>query len=175
MKKAFWIILLLIFILLVYIVYQWRYIHATNDMPYKNLSYFGTGGCLIYANIEYDGVIYPVVQTNTFMVERLSIRNKFVRMNLYPIYLKEAIKHEWSIKVDKELFDEFGYDIVDRKLIALYSKIDFKTDTTILKGDRIAEKFEGEHYKAILYVLLRQGIKCCIACESGTTFIGSDQ
>ena len=96
-------------------------------------------------------------------------------MHLYPIYLKEVNKHDWSIEVDKELFDELSYAIVDKNLIALYEKIDFKSDTTILAGNRIGEKYAGEHCKAIEYVLLKQGINCCQDCETGVIIVGSDR
>ena len=69
MKKGLLIIVLLIFTLLIYIVYQWRYIHGTDDVPYKDLGYFGKGGCMIYVNIKYNGVVYPLVGTNTMIAE----------------------------------------------------------------------------------------------------------
>lgn len=167
------IILLVLSIL--YITIQWRYINNTKDVPYQNLKDFSIGGgCMVYFNIRYKDQVYPVIRNNSHVAELLGIKSNLIEAWLFPLYLNEVIRNDWSIEVNEAVYNNFEYDIVDKKLIDFYSKRDLISDTSIVKNGRIAKHFAGEHHTAIIYVLLKQGTNCCQDCETGTTIIGED-
>lgn len=153
-----------------YFSIQWHYINTTDDMPYRNLRDFSSGGCMIYFNVKHKGKIYPVVYNNSSMPSRLSRKNKFLTI-FSSLYLNEIIKYNWSITVNDTLFSEFKDGIVDEDLIKKYKGYDILSDTSIVVDNHINFKYAGEHYKAIIYTLLKQGINCCINDESGVVLI----
>jgi hypothetical protein len=171
MKKILLGVAFLCILCVVYIIIQLRYIRTTEDMPYRNIT---DGACMVYFNIEHNGIVYPVTDVGAHVPERLYGRNKLQKMFLAPLYLKEIIKYDWSIHLDDEQFKEFEYLIVDKKLIELYSNRDLLSDTTVMLDNRIRNELAGEHFKAIIYVLLKNGVNCCLDCETGIILISDD-
>jgi hypothetical protein len=175
-KKVFFSGFILLILCVVYIAVQWRYINNTKDVPYKNLRDFSiSGGCMVSFNIKYEDQIYPVILNNSHGAELLGVKNHIIKVYLFPIYLKEVIRNDWSIEVDESVYNDFGYDIVDKSLIDFYSNRDLISDTSIIKNGTIAQHLAGEHHKAIIYVLLRQGINCCQDDETGVVLVGMDR
>jgi hypothetical protein len=168
MKKiSFFIPVLLVIAVLVHGQLQWNYINSTQDVPYKNLGDFSvSGGCLIKFFIEYNDNRYPIVVANADAGVILA-GNKLSRLYLFPLYLNEVMRYGWAIDVDQEEYNRLRDNIVDPKLIALYTEKKLYSDTSIVLNGRIKKEFAGESAKAIMYVLLEQGINCCQDDESG--------
>jgi hypothetical protein len=152
---------------------QWHYINTTNDLPFKNLTDFSSGSCLIYFNIEHNDTVYPVLATNALISEKIFEGNKLSGI-IYPLYLNEVIKHDWNVNADDSLFSELQWMIVREDLIAEYNRKDLVTDSTVILNNRIRPHLAGEHQKAVIYSLLKQGINCCKDDETGIILINHD-
>lgn len=176
-KKKVYTLALSIFVLLIvgYIFIQWNYIRNTDEVPYRNLRDFSSGGCLIYFDIEYNGTTYPVVYNNSRLISALSRRKNKIFALMGPMYLNEVIKRDWSISVDDSLFLDLQPMIVDKQLIEKYQGRDLISDTSIVANNRIKYNLAGEHYKAIMYVLLHQDVNVCQDDETGAIIVHSNR
>jgi hypothetical protein len=154
-----------------YVLSQWTYLRLTDRAPFCNLLKEKNESCFIYFNIKHEGKIYPISYRYFFAVERfISPRFRF----LAPFYFSEIIRYDLSIEVNKATFSEISDQIVDASLIDRYLNHDFASDSTIVTSDDIINRnIKGEHRKAIIYCLLKQGINCCVGHESSDVFVYS--
>lgn len=172
-KNNYIIGLILIAIPIVYWGTQWHYVNTTNNLPYKNLTNFSSGGCMIYFNMKYKDTVYSVVSTNSLASAKVFKESRLSTI-ISPLYLNEIIKHDWNVRVDDTLFSEIKHMIVREDLIEKYRERDPLNDSTIILNNRIRPHLAGEHQKAIMYTLLKQGINCCQDDETGVVLVMRD-
>ena len=168
MKKKI-IIFLCILIFLVSILFiKYEYIKRTKEVPYSNLTKYGTNYFYIYSNIVFNNKNYRIVCGNPQLFDLLSRKKNciFKIRPTYSLYLNEIINYNLSITVNEQLFKELQFAIIKEEFISKHKKnktIDFIINS---KG-RLPEDLCRDDINAIIYILLKNGINCQNNCNSG--------
>lgn len=165
MKKiVIGVILCGILIFLCYFVGQYLFLRDTTRAPYCNLMNIQNDNCYVFFNIRHRGSVYPVVRPY-FMAEDRFVPRRFRYFG--PLYFNEVIKRELALSVSDSVFTYWKGSIVDQTLIEGYRKNIILGDSTLIVNGVLSDKLSYEQTKAIVYVLLQQGINCCLIHDSG--------
>lgn len=153
-----------------YIAYQFWFIETTEDIPYRNLREFSFGSCYIYINIKHKDKVYPIVFENRPLASILK-RSNGIGEFIYPVYMNQIIQNDWSLDVSDSLFSEIRHSIVNPDLVERFKIYDPILDTTYIKDNRITYEVSQDEQNAIVFVLLKRGINCCVNHQSGAIHV----
>ena len=166
MKKAIIIFLSVLALLTIILGIKYIVLKRTNEIPYCNLTRFGTDFYYIYCDISYKGTRNTIVCSNSKLNDLFSREKNISFVPFYSLWLTEVIKHNWCIKVNDQMFSELQFDILKKEFVQKHEKNNTKDVIIALNGE-LPDSLSIDDYKAIIYILLKNGINCQNNCETG--------
>jgi len=165
MKKYTIILLSIILLLFGTIWIKYSFLKKTKEIPFCNLTEFSTAPYYVYCNITFKKTKYVIICTNTKLRDQFLVGKMKVFSPFYSLWLKEVIRHNWTIKVNSQKFSELKRGIVKKEFLEKHERNDTRKKV-VLKGD-LPDNLSINDFNAIVYLLLKNGINCRTYCESG--------
>jgi len=167
MKKVLIIITGIFLIFCIVLIVKYVQLKHSNEVPYSNLTHFGTASFYIFFDISYKGQKHTVIYSNTKLRDLILQGKRKVFSPFYSLWLNEVIKHNWSIKLKDQMFSQLKYGIVEKKFVEKHLK-NLTKDKIILKGS-LPDHITVNDFNALIYILLNNGINCRTNSETGDT------
>lgn len=168
MKRIVLYSVILLSVVLAILVFKYTSIKRSNIVPYCNLTDFSTGSHFVFLKIKFNGKKYTIVEDNMRLYKTL-YKEKcklFSFSPIYTIWIYEVINNDWSITVNKHLYRILEPNVVDMNLVSTYEKKGVKE--SLLKIGKMPDNL---NLNSATYLLLKNGINCRTACESGEIVI----
>lgn len=168
--------ILLIFVLpfiLIVIICFYVFIANTNRLPYKNYSDFSTGSGYIYSQVSYCDTVQIVVIPNSSFYDDLKHYLYNDKYNTFFYIAKISFSNFFGmpISINKNLYDNIKFDIIEPKLISKYENVDI-TKENYIKGHFFQDSIKRQDKRALIYLLLKREIRnCSNDCETGSIII----
>lgn len=151
--------------------------NQSSKLPYSNLDDFSTASGFIYVDLKYLSETYTIVIDNSGFYGSLNhymFHGKLSKRK-YKKIVAEAILENTQINVSKELDTEMKYFAVNKELIKKYQATDIFKKGYIRPDGMFVDSVNRENQRAIIYILLKKGIRNCYKeCESGRPVVSKD-
>jgi hypothetical protein len=168
-KVPLMLILIFLAVIILTAIINYHNFLKSKNVPICNLKSISTGSCYVYLKVKNKERNYIIVSPNNRLYYGLRSEKWLPFPYVYIYRLGHIIEKDHALKISDSLFNKMGYYIIDKNLINKYIEKELTNDTSIIKDGYINYRLGWENEKAIIYVLLKQGINCCYNCERGIT------